>query len=64
MKVPCITVRDQTEWVETLQFDANILTGTDKEKILDAVAKESTPEYLNVFGDGHAAEKIFNIINK
>ncbi|MGG3912720.1 non-hydrolyzing UDP-N-acetylglucosamine 2-epimerase [Rossellomorea vietnamensis] len=64
MRVPCVTVRDQTEWVETLQYDANILTGTDKQKILEAVAKETTPEYLNVFGDGHAAEKILDIINK
>ncbi|EDL64358.1 non-hydrolyzing UDP-N-acetylglucosamine 2-epimerase [Bacillus sp. SG-1] len=64
MRVPCVTVREQTEWVETLQFDANILTGTDKAKILEAVEKEGTPEYLNVFGDGHAAEKILNIINK
>ncbi|WP_374055121.1 non-hydrolyzing UDP-N-acetylglucosamine 2-epimerase [Rossellomorea sp. FM04394] len=62
MRIPCVTVRDQTEWIETLKYDANILTGTDKQSILEAVAKETTPEYLNVFGDGHAAEKILDII--
>jgi len=64
MKVPCVTIREQTEWVETLEGEANILTGTDTEKILAAVQKEVNPQYKEVFGDGHASEKIVEIIKK
>jgi len=63
-KVPCITVRDQTEWVETLVDDANILTGTDTNKIVDAVLKDVQPSYKPVFGDGHTSEKILDILLK
>lgn len=64
MKVPCVTIREQTEWVETLSGEANILTGTDTEKILAAVQKEVNPEYKEVFGDGQASEKIVDMISK
>jgi UDP-GlcNAc3NAcA epimerase len=63
MEVPCVTLREQTEWVETLESEANILVGTDKEKILSAVQKEVTPTYKNLFGDAKAAEKIANYFN-
>ncbi|WP_270180128.1 non-hydrolyzing UDP-N-acetylglucosamine 2-epimerase [Alkalihalobacillus sp. CinArs1] len=58
MKVPCVTMREQTEWVETLESDANILVGTNKEKILSAVKKDVNPEYKSIFGDGDASSKI------
>ncbi|MFE8701698.1 non-hydrolyzing UDP-N-acetylglucosamine 2-epimerase [Cytobacillus sp. FJAT-54145] len=64
MKVPCVTVREQTEWVETLEEDANILVGTDVGKLLDAVRKEVSPSYRDAFGDGHASEKIVELIEK
>lgn len=64
MNVPCITVREQTEWVETLEENANILTGTDSEKILAAVQMEVTPIYKELFGDGKASEKIADLISK
>jgi len=64
MKVPCVTVREQTEWVETLNGEANILTGTDTEKILAAVKKDVNPEYQEVFGDGKASEKIAEYISQ
>ncbi|MCM3403670.1 MULTISPECIES: non-hydrolyzing UDP-N-acetylglucosamine 2-epimerase [Cytobacillus] len=63
MKVPCVTVREQTEWVETLEEDANILVGTDVKQLLDAVSKEVHPSYKEVFGDGKAAEKIVSLID-
>ena len=62
MKVPCITLREQTEWVETLKEDANIIVGTNIDKILSAVDKVVEPEYENVFGDGNASEKILKFI--
>lgn len=64
MKVPCITVREQTEWVETLEENANILVGTSVEKILEAVNKDVQPKYREVFGDGHASEKIVELLEK
>ena len=62
MKVPCVTVREQTEWVETLESEANILVGTDTAKIVEAVKKQVSPEYKDVFGDGKAANKIVDIL--
>ncbi|EIJ80493.1 UDP-N-acetylglucosamine 2-epimerase [Bacillus methanolicus PB1] len=64
MEVPCVTVREQTEWVETLEEDANILVGTDVNKILSAVRKNVHPSYKEVFGDGKAAFKIAELIEK
>ena len=37
LKVPCITLRDETEWVETVNLGWNRLVGSDVEKILEAV---------------------------
>ncbi|QOR66280.1 UDP-N-acetylglucosamine 2-epimerase (non-hydrolyzing) [Cytobacillus suaedae] len=64
MEVPCVTVREQTEWVETLEGEANILVGTDVDKIIDAVNKEVSPSYKLVFGDGNASRKIVEAIRK
>jgi UDP-GlcNAc3NAcA epimerase len=64
MQVPCVTVREQTEWVETLESEANILVGTDVNKLVAAVEKKVTPVYKDVFGDGKAAAKIVEILEK
>jgi UDP-GlcNAc3NAcA epimerase len=64
MKVPCVTVREQTEWVETLESHANTLVGTDTNKIIEAVKNEVTPNYVEFFGDGKAAQKIVETIEK
>ncbi len=64
MEVPCVTVREQTEWVETLEGEANILVGTDVDKIIEAVNKEVSPSYKLVFGDGNASRKIVEAIRK
>lgn len=64
MEVPCVTLRDETEWVETLEGDANILVGAETDKIVAAVNKELSPTYQKLFGDGRAAEKLINLIKK
>jgi UDP-N-acetylglucosamine 2-epimerase (non-hydrolysing) len=65
LKVPCITLRENTEWVETIEDHWNILTGADRKKILDAIKNfEPKQKQRNLFGDGHASEKIALIVKK
>lgn len=66
-KIPCITLRDNTEWVETLEIGANILAGTEPEEIKQA-AMESVkkwPGHWEVpFGDGNTGDKIAMTVKK
>lgn len=41
-KTPCVTMRDETEWVELVECGANILTGADEDKIETAIKKSLT----------------------
>jgi len=64
-KTPCITLREKTEWVETIESGWNILVGDDKEKITQAIGsfnpKNEQPDY---FGQGNTSKKIINIIKR
>jgi len=63
LETPCITVREQTEWVETLEGNHNILTRSIKNDILDSVLNtEVSKEKKDYYGVGDAAEKISGII--
>lgn len=63
-KVPCITLRENTEWVETIEDGWNVLVGTNKDLIHRAVSGFN-PNSLqkNVFGDGKASKKIVGIFD-
>jgi UDP-N-acetylglucosamine 2-epimerase (non-hydrolysing) len=62
MKVPCITLREETEWIETLEDGWNVLAGSDPEKIAQA-AKRPTPMWQGTpYGDGHAAQNIVEVL--
>ena len=65
-KTPCITMRNETEWTETVDEQMNILTGPSGIKITDAVKKFlSAPiknSNLQPYGNGNASEKIIDII--
>lgn len=65
-KVPCITMRSTTEWIETIEDGWNILVGSNKKKIKDAIKNfEPTGDYhLSRFGDGKSAEKIASILER
>jgi UDP-GlcNAc3NAcA epimerase len=56
LKVPCITLRDETEWVETVESGWNILTGADRNRIVTAVRSFKPPtDHPPLYGDGKAA---------
>jgi UDP-GlcNAc3NAcA epimerase len=58
---PCVTLRDETEWVETVETGWNRLAGADSDAIVasagEAIGARSRPR-PNIFGDGRAAERI------
>jgi UDP-GlcNAc3NAcA epimerase len=57
--VPCVTLRGETEWVETVENGWNTLVGTDPERILNAVKKpRPSEEPPKLYGDGRAADRI------
>lgn len=61
--VPCVTLRDETEWVETVEAGWNRLVGSDSEKIVEAAHffAPSGPRPV-VYGDGLAAVKCVDLI--
>lgn len=61
--IPCVTLRDETEWVETVELGWNRLVGTDEDAIVAAVKDLATPSLRpDVYGDGHAAEAIVSAL--
>jgi UDP-GlcNAc3NAcA epimerase len=57
--VPCVTLRDETEWVETVQSGWNVLVGTQWQRVLEALARPAPPpSSQNPFGLGDASARI------
>lgn len=63
--IPCITLRTDTEWLETVQDGWNVLVGTHTDAILRAIEtfRPSGPRSAS-FGDGHAAVKIVRYLDE
>ncbi|HLG25015.1 MAG TPA: UDP-N-acetylglucosamine 2-epimerase (non-hydrolyzing) [Candidatus Nanoarchaeia archaeon] len=64
-KVPCITARDSTEWVETVKDKWNVLVGADSRKISAAIKKSKDGiKQTEDYGNGNAVKRIAKIIDK
>jgi UDP-GlcNAc3NAcA epimerase len=65
-QIPCITLRDETEWMETIEAGWNQVVGANEAAITKAAKNISLPsiQQPNFYGDGYAAEKIVNLIGK
>jgi len=64
LEVPCVTLRENTEWVETVEDGWNVLVGAERSKIIEETAKAGGRDRKHSarFGDGHTAERIAAII--
>jgi len=61
--VPCITLRENTEWVETVEAGWNVLVGAEREGIVDVI-RQFSPGFLQkrIFGEGDASLRIREIL--
>lgn len=66
LKVPCLTIREETEWIETVNCGSNKLLPVNKKMILRAITEEcgGTSFTKNLYGNGTAAKNILSIIDK
>ncbi len=63
--IPCLTLRDETEWMATLEAGWNKLVGADKNLILDSWFGFTPPaDHPPIYGDGTAAQRIARILDE
>ena len=61
-RTPCVTLREETEWTETVENGWNHLAGTDTDAILHALQQPFMQRPIHEYGDGHSAEQIIRIL--
>lgn len=64
LKKQCITLRDETEWIETLDNNWNFIVGADTNLILDKISAELRTEQNNYFGNGNSVKIIIDTLKK
>jgi UDP-N-acetylglucosamine 2-epimerase len=63
--VPCVTVRDETEWTETVESGWNVLAGTDTQAIIDAVRRFAVPATRSpLYGEGRSSQAIVHLLEE
>jgi UDP-N-acetylglucosamine 2-epimerase len=60
--VRCITLREETEWVDTVEAGWNSLVGVDPEAFADALERPLPQQRPTIFGDGQAAQQIARLV--
>jgi len=60
--VPCVTLRDTTEWVETVENGWNVLVDLDRDAALAALERNPSTERPELYGGGHAAERVCDVV--
>jgi UDP-N-acetylglucosamine 2-epimerase len=61
--VPCVTMRDTTEWVETVEAGWNVLVDLDREAALAALERVPPTERPELYGGGKAAERVRDVVS-
>jgi UDP-N-acetylglucosamine 2-epimerase (non-hydrolysing) len=63
LDTPCVTLRDETEWAETVEAGWNVLVGADAGAIARSLVRPETPaEKPPLYGDGDAATRIVEVL--
>lgn len=61
-RTPCITLREETEWVETVDAGWNIIAGYETDRILESINKVCPKEDIEEYGEGNTANKILELL--
>jgi UDP-N-acetylglucosamine 2-epimerase len=65
LETPCITLREETEWTETIDAGWNILVGSDASRIIKAVDELNVPNaHPQLYGDGHTAKRCIQLLSE
>lgn len=62
LRTPCITLRDRTEWPETVDQGWNILVGSDQEAVRSAIQRQIPHKQTNPYGDGYSAQRMAELL--
>jgi len=60
--VPCVTLRDTTEWVETVEAGWNVLVDLDRDAALAALERRPPAERPELYGGGRASDRVCDVV--
>ena len=64
LRVPCTTVRTETEWVETIELGWNVLANTAEEIAAGVTRRRPADTDATPYGDGHAARRVIDVLTR